>query len=208
MNPSVISALAALAAATIGGLTSVLASWLGQHAQARAHWLAQDKVRRQELYKEFIEAASKCNIHALQHDEPDIPGLVELYAKVGRMRILSSPQVVESAELVARRILDTYLVPNKTFFELRDMTNNGSIDLLREFTETCRAEFESLRAQFWKGNGAALHIAEKAAAGARTKCSSPEKLIRHAAAQLRGPIRLSSPVKLVHQVSAPFRCAH
>ena len=38
-----------------------------------------------ELYKEFIEAASKCNIHALQHDEPDIPAVVELYVKIGRM---------------------------------------------------------------------------------------------------------------------------
>jgi hypothetical protein len=59
MNASVISALAALAGATIGGLTSVLASWLSQHAQARAQGFAQDKLRRQELYKEFIEAASK-----------------------------------------------------------------------------------------------------------------------------------------------------
>ena len=148
MNASVISAFAALAGATIGGLTSVLASWLSQHAQAKAQWLAQDKRRRQKLYQEFIEAASKCNIHALQHDEPDIPTLVELYVKVGRMRILSSPKVVESAEFVARRIVDTYLIPNKTFLELREMTNNGSLDLLREFSETCRAEFESLRAQF------------------------------------------------------------
>jgi hypothetical protein len=114
MNASVISALAALAGATIGGLTSVLASWLSQHAQAKALSFAQDKLRRQELYKEFIEAASKCNIHALQHDEPDIPALVELYVKVGRMRILSSPKVIENAEAIARRIVDTYLVPNKT----------------------------------------------------------------------------------------------
>ena len=145
MNASVISALAALAGATIGGLTSVLASWLSQHAQAKAQWLAQDKVRRQELYKEFIDGASKCNIHALQHNEPDIPALVELYAKVGRMRILSSPKVVASAELVARRIVDTYLIPNKTPLSFQ-MTDNGSIDLLREFSETFRAEFESLRA--------------------------------------------------------------
>jgi hypothetical protein len=148
MNASVISAFAALAGATIGGLTSVPASWLSQHAQAKAQWLAQDKLRRQKLYQEFIEAASKCNIHALQHDAPDIPALVELYVKVGRMRILSSPKVVESAEFVARRIVDTYLILNKTFLELREMTNNGSLDLLREFSETCRAEFESLRAQF------------------------------------------------------------
>jgi hypothetical protein len=148
MNTSLISALAALAGATIGGLTSVLASWLSQHAQAKAQWAAQDKLRRQELYEEFIGAASKCNIHALQHGEPDIPALVELYVKVGRMRILSSPKVVESAELSARRIVDTYMAPNKTFLELRAMTNSGSIDLLREFSETCREEFESLRAQF------------------------------------------------------------
>jgi hypothetical protein len=148
MNASVITALAALAGAAIGGLTSVFASWLAQHAQARAQWVAQDKLRRQELYKEFIEAASKCHVHALQHDEADIPTLVELYVRVGRMRILSSPKVVESAELVARTIVDSYLVPNKTFLELREMVNDGRVDLLRDFSETCRAEFESLRTQF------------------------------------------------------------
>jgi hypothetical protein len=114
MNASVITALAALAGAAIGGLTSVFASWLAQHAQARAQWVAQDKLRRQELYKEFIEAASKCYVDALQHDEADIPALVELYVRVGRMRILSSPKVVDSAELVTRTIVDSYLVPNKT----------------------------------------------------------------------------------------------
>ena len=79
MDSSIISALAALAGAITGGLTSVLASWLTQHAQARAQWRAQDKLRRQELYKEFIEAASKCYINALQYDKADIPALVELY---------------------------------------------------------------------------------------------------------------------------------
>src|ERR1700716_1326247 len=113
MDASIIPAVAALAGAVTGGLTSVLASWLSQHAQAEAEWLAQDKLRRQELYKEFIEAASKYNIDALQHNEPDIPALVELYVKVGRMRILSSPKVVESAELAARRVVDGYLVPTR-----------------------------------------------------------------------------------------------
>jgi hypothetical protein len=148
MNASIISALAALAGAITGGLTSVLASWLTQHAQARAQWLTQDKLHRQELYKEFIETASKCYVDALQYDKADTPALVELYVRVGRMRILSSPKVVETAELVARRIIDTYLEPNKTFLELREMANSGSIDLLRDFSETCRTEFESLRTQF------------------------------------------------------------
>src|SRR3981189_528329 len=148
MNSSIASALAALAGTITGGLTSILTSVLTQHAQATAQWHAQDKLQRQELYREFIERASNCYIDALQHDKADIPALVELYVRVGRMRILSSPKVVESAELVARTVVDTYLESNKTFLELRAMANSGSIDLLRDFSETCRAEFESLRTQF------------------------------------------------------------
>jgi hypothetical protein len=121
---------------------------LTQHAQATAQWHAQDKLQRQELYREFIERASRCYIDALQHDKADIPALVELYVRVGRIRIHSSPKTIESAELVARRIVDTYLKPNKSFLELREIANSGSIDLLRDFSETCRAEFESLRTQF------------------------------------------------------------
>jgi uncharacterized membrane protein (UPF0136 family) len=92
--------------------------------------------------------AAQVTVQSVTHCLILAPAVVELYVKVGRMRILSSPKVVESAELAARRMVDTYLVPNKTFLELREMTNKGSIDVLREFSQTCRAEFESPRAQF------------------------------------------------------------
>jgi hypothetical protein len=147
MDASVITALAALMGATIGGLTSVLASRLAQRTQARAQWLANEIVRLQDLYKEFIEEASKCYVHALQNDEADIPGLVRLYATLGRMRILSSPKVLECAARIERKIIDTYLAPDKSFLELREMINSGSVDLLGEFSVACRAEFDSLRAR-------------------------------------------------------------
>jgi hypothetical protein len=146
MNASIISALAALLGAAIGGLTSVLASWLTQQTQAKAQWIAQERARRQELYKDFIEEAAKCYVDALQHDKPDISTLVEIYAKIDRMRVQSSSQVVESAERVGRQIVDTYLAPDKSFLELREMLNSGEINLLREFSEACREEFDSLRA--------------------------------------------------------------
>ncbi|HEX4988057.1 MAG TPA: hypothetical protein VFW91_04710 [Candidatus Binatia bacterium] len=38
-------------------------------------------------------------------------------------------------------IVNTYLAPNKTFPELRDMVNNGAIDPLRDFSEACRDDF-------------------------------------------------------------------
>jgi hypothetical protein len=131
MDASGITALAALMGAAVGGLTSGLASWLIQKTQARTQWLAQEKLLRQELYKEFIEEASKSYIDALQHDKPDIPALIGLYAKVARMRVLSSQTVLESAEQIERTILDTYLEPDKTFTQLREMANSGSIDLLQ-----------------------------------------------------------------------------
>jgi hypothetical protein len=63
------------------------------------------------------------------------------------MRVQSSPKVVESAERVGRKIVDAYLAPDKGFLELREMLNSGAINLLREFSDACRAEFDSLRAQ-------------------------------------------------------------
>ena len=126
MDASIISALAALVGATVGGLTSVLATWLAHRTQANAQWLAQETIRRQELYKEFIEEAAKCYADALQHEKPEIPAWVELYAKIGRMRVVSSPRVVISAEQVGQKIIDTYIEPNKTFVEVaRDDRHEG-----------------------------------------------------------------------------------
>jgi hypothetical protein len=97
------------------------------------------------LYRDFIEEAAKCYIDALQHDEADIPGLVGVYAKLSSMRAMSSKPVVHCAEDVARKILDTYLEPDKSFVELREMAINGTIDLLRGFSDACRDEFEGMR---------------------------------------------------------------
>ena len=149
MEASIISALAALTGTAIGGLTSVAANWLTHRGQIRAQWLHHERSRRQILYRDFIDEASKCYIDALQHHEADadIPSLVGLYAKLGRMRVLSSRPVVHSAEHIAKKIMDTYLQPDKSFVELRDMAKSGAIDLLREFSDACRDEFEQMRAQ-------------------------------------------------------------
>jgi len=147
MDASIISALAALTGATVGGLTSGIANWLNHRSQVRAQWLLHEKSRRHILYRDFIEEASRCHIDALQHHDVSggTPGLVALYAKLSRMRVQSSKPVVRSAEHIARAIMDTYLEPDKSFGELRDMAKRGSIDLLREFSEACREEFDEMR---------------------------------------------------------------
>lgn len=88
MNPAYISALAALAGSIIGGLTSFAAAWVTQRQQANVQWLLHDKSRRQELYKQFIDEASKPYADALVHNQVEIPALVSVYALISRMRII------------------------------------------------------------------------------------------------------------------------
>jgi hypothetical protein len=147
VDVSIISALAALTGAAVGGLTSGVATWLNHRSQVRVEWTLHEKGRRQILYSDFIEDAAKCYTDALQHDEADIPGLVGLYAKLSGMRAVSSKKVIQRAEDVARKILDTYLEPDKSFVELREMAVDGTIDLLRGFSDACRDEFEEMQAK-------------------------------------------------------------
>jgi len=72
--------------------------------------------------------------------------LIGLYAMVSRMRVRSSPGVIENAEKVARIVVETYFSPNKTLREVHDMLESESMDPLRGFSEACRDELRSLRA--------------------------------------------------------------
>jgi hypothetical protein len=146
MDPSLISAVAALVGAAIGAV-SLARSWLIHHQQLREQWLSQDGLQRQDLYKEFIEEASRCYLHALQHHQPDISLLVVLYAKMNRMRVVASPELLAAAENAIKRIIDTYSEPDLTFTgsNLRVIAQQGAFDVLVDFSESCRAEFEFLR---------------------------------------------------------------
>jgi len=142
MDSASISALAALAGALIGGLTSFATSWLTQRAQARAQQLAHKLTRREELYKAFLEESSRLYADSLIHDTPDVSQLIRLYSMLNLMRVVSSMSVVDHADKVVRMIVNNYLVPNKTFPELRDMVNSGAMDPLRDFSEACREEIQ------------------------------------------------------------------
>ena len=72
MDSASISALAALGGALIGGLTSFVTSWLTQQTQARQQQLIHKLTRREDLYKDFIEEASKLYADSLVHDTADV----------------------------------------------------------------------------------------------------------------------------------------
>jgi adenosylmethionine-8-amino-7-oxononanoate aminotransferase len=144
MEPATISALAALAGATVGGVTSFAATWLTQRSQARVQELTHSLTVREQLYKAFIKEASKLYADALVHEISDISNLVGLYAMISEMRVISSKNTIEKADAVARMIVNTYRAPNKTLPELEDMVNRGAIDVLQTFSEAARQEFHRL----------------------------------------------------------------
>ena len=145
MEAAYLSAAAILAGSTVGGLTSIATSWLSQHVQFRARLHTSDLRTREDLYNTFIGGASRTYGHALQHDAPNVTDLVNLYALVNRMRVLSSPQIVESADSVVKQIIDTYLSPNMSLRDVREALGHDSMDPLRRFADACRDELHTSR---------------------------------------------------------------
>jgi hypothetical protein len=143
MDSGYITALAALGGAALGGFTSFATSWTTQRVQMNAERAASSKSRRQKLYNAFIDGAAKMYGDALIHDKLELSGLIELHTIVSRMRVFSSVEVIENASRVVRVITETYSQPNKSPLEIEEMIENGTIDLLKGFSEACRREFET-----------------------------------------------------------------
>ena len=85
---SYMSALAALVGTFVGGTTSIVTSWMGLQRQTREQRRVQQKAELQELYKQFIQDASRLYVDALEHNTTEISKLVDIYATLNRMRVL------------------------------------------------------------------------------------------------------------------------
>jgi hypothetical protein len=141
MDVAYVSAMAALVGSVVGGLTSSGTTWLSQRAQARAGQMAHEMELREDLYRDFIIAASKAYGDALLNSEPQLAELVSLHAMISRMRIVSLPRTIACADKIMLTIIDTYFSPNQSVRELRDLIKVGAgIDPLRDFSEVAREE--------------------------------------------------------------------
>ena len=148
MDPAFLSAVSALAGSVVGGLTSGLTTWVNQRAQARADHLAHSLSRREELFKDFIVAASKTYGEALMTDKPQAQELIALYAMISRMRVLCSPRIVACAEKIMHAISDAYAAPNQTVAELNERIKSGvGIDPLKDFADAARDELQTFSSQ-------------------------------------------------------------
>ena len=140
MDAAYVSALFGLAGVGIGGLTSFTTSWFIQEAQIRDRHIEAERLKREKLFNDFIVEASRLYADALSHEKDDVTDLVQLYALLAKMRLVTSRSVIGAAERIMDAIIDTYLQPNRTLRELRTLAQNGGMNFLTDFGEACRLE--------------------------------------------------------------------
>jgi hypothetical protein len=143
MDLTYIHAVAAFSGSASGTLATVLTGLFTQRRKDRALRRSRATSQNQELYRSFIGEASRLHADVLVNDTSETSQLVDLFALIGRMRILSSDDVIEAAEKTGRLIIETYLSPNKTFVDLPEVLDG--MDPLRDFSEAYRRELQAVR---------------------------------------------------------------
>ncbi len=140
MNLMFIPAIAAFSGSASGAISTSVTNWFNQRRQERARRSSRSLAKREALYKAFIEETSRLYADALANETSEVSKLVDMYALIGRMKVLSSDPVVEAAERVGRLIIETYLAPNKSLSDLPSLL--AKLDPLHGFSEACRRELE------------------------------------------------------------------
>jgi hypothetical protein len=134
-----------LAGVAIGSLTSFITTWTTQRSQAREKHRDAEAAKREKLFSDFIAEATRLYGDAISHQKDDVSDLVFSYALVAQMRLFSPRPVVDAAELVMERIVETYLAPNRSLSQIKDMARSGALNVLLEFGEACRVELSAGR---------------------------------------------------------------
>jgi hypothetical protein len=108
-------------------------------AQLRSADREARRAKLEALYNDFITEAARIFVDALSRQTEDPTKMVTLYALASRMRLVSARAVTDAAIRIEDNILETYLGPNRTLHEARDLVCEGGMkNLLIEFGEACR----------------------------------------------------------------------
>jgi hypothetical protein len=142
VEPAFVPAISALVGTFVGGITSIATSWISQQKLSQQQRITQEKVEREVLYKRFIQEACKLYLHSLEHDTSEIAKLVDVYATLNLIRVLSPSEVVEEAHRALQTILGMYSMENKTFSDITRLVHEGFIDPLLPFSEACQKDLK------------------------------------------------------------------
>lgn len=143
MDSGVITAVAAISGSVVGSFGSVVGTWISQRHQDLRDRRARKMAARETLYSDFIVESARLLVDALEHNVGDPQKLIPFYSLLSRIRLSSTPRVLETAEELMKNILATYSEPNISAEEIQTRAGRGE-DPLRTFSDTCRIELESL----------------------------------------------------------------
>ena len=146
VNSVMIPALAAIAGSLVGALGSAAGTWITARHQDRRDLLGKQIARREALYSDFIGESARLLVDAMQHNASDLQTMLPVYALLSRIRLSSSGPVLKEAEQVVNIIVSTYPQPNLTPEQIESRAVSGQ-DPLRQFSDTCRSELDSLQRQ-------------------------------------------------------------
>ncbi|MBB6409202.1 hypothetical protein [Mesorhizobium sangaii] len=144
MDPATISAVSALSGSAIGAMASFATTWLTQNHQDRIQRLDKEGSRRERLFAEFIDQASKAYADGVVQERLDDPAkLVPMYATINKLRLFAKPVTIEAAEAVLASIVKAYEAPSSALETLK--AEVAAHDILRSFAESSRLELTTLR---------------------------------------------------------------
>ena len=108
MDAAYVSAFAALGGSVVGGLISGVAMWRAQRYQSQAGQRAHQITYREELFRDFIVAASKAYGRALMSNEPDLQDIIGMFSLINIMQFLCLPATTACAQHVTDVAIETY----------------------------------------------------------------------------------------------------
>jgi len=145
IEPPLLSAMAALIGALIGGTASLLAAIYTQRYQDRLQRIAREIAKREMVYADFITNASRLLLKAQVRDEIKLGGdEQQLIGLTDRMRLFAPPKVINEAEAVIRAIVEIWLQPSVEPRQLAEaaLSKGPLSDPLLSFTLACRSDLD------------------------------------------------------------------
>ena len=147
INPAILSSASALLGALAGGSASLGAAVYTQRYQDRLQRNAREISKREDLYAEFIMAASALIVSATFED-----GLVvgrshqELVGMLNRMKLFAPEPVLEEAERVISEIVAIASQPRLIPADVTasDVARIREVDAVAVFSKTCRDDLDRL----------------------------------------------------------------
>jgi hypothetical protein len=145
MDPTIISALAAVLGSLTGGFATFATAWITQRTSSKRELVRAEISKRETLYGDFIGECSRLFMDSLVRTLEKPEAILPVYALLNRIRVSASNAVLAEAEKLLRRITEQYFSPNLSLEGLRALVESGSdVDPLKSFGEACRAELKSM----------------------------------------------------------------